>query len=176
MDRGAWRTIVHGGHKRVGHEGVTSSKRAYAAPRSAALRASAPVAVHCSPVPLQETRKHSSVCLCGVSGPWCTEGLSEHLWRVWGLILNTILPLLPSCWGFFFAIGHGVSPQSCSSATEPLLQSLLKEWLNKQKNNITLRICTWMVFSHQLSSPPLHVLPFLGHERDIILRNSANDF
>ena len=25
---------------------------------------------------------------------------SEHLWWVWGLILNVISPLLPSCWGF----------------------------------------------------------------------------
>ena len=33
---------------------------------------------------------------------------SEHLWRVWGLILNVILPLLPSFWGFSFALGHGV--------------------------------------------------------------------
>ena len=29
--------------------------------------------------------------------------LSEHLWWVKGLILNMILPLLPSCWGFSFA-------------------------------------------------------------------------
>ena len=34
---------------------------------------------------------------------------SEHLWWVWGLILNVILPLLPSCWGFSFALGRGVS-------------------------------------------------------------------
>ena len=34
---------------------------------------------------------------------------SEHLWQVWGLILNVIVPLLPSCWGFSFALGHGVS-------------------------------------------------------------------
>ena len=33
---------------------------------------------------------------------------SAHLWWVWGLILSMILPLLPSCWGFF-AVGHGVS-------------------------------------------------------------------
>ena len=33
---------------------------------------------------------------------------SEALWHVWGLILNAILPLLQSCWGFF-ALGHGVS-------------------------------------------------------------------
>ena len=30
---------------------------------------------------------------------------SEYLWQVWGLILNVILPLLPSCWGFSFALG-----------------------------------------------------------------------
>ena len=33
---------------------------------------------------------------------------SKHLWRVWGLILNMISPLLLSCWGFSFALGHGV--------------------------------------------------------------------
>ena len=44
------------------------------------------------------------------SGP--LKGLfepSKHLWRVWGLILNVILHLLPSCWGFSFALGRGVS-------------------------------------------------------------------
>ena len=33
--------------------------------------------------------------LCGVSGSWCTQCLfepSECLWRVWGLVLNAILP------------------------------------------------------------------------------------
>ena len=34
---------------------------------------------------------------------------SECLWWVWGLILNMILPLLPSYWVFSFALGHGVS-------------------------------------------------------------------
>ena len=33
---------------------------------------------------------------------------SEHLWWVWGLILNEISPLLLSCWGFSFAHGCGV--------------------------------------------------------------------
>ena len=28
---------------------------------------------------------------------------------MWGLFLNTIFPLLPSCWGFSFGFGHGVS-------------------------------------------------------------------
>ena len=34
---------------------------------------------------------------------------SEHIWWVWGLILNAILHFLPSCWGFSFALGRGVS-------------------------------------------------------------------
>ena len=51
---------------------------------------------------------------------------SKHLWWVWSLILNTILPLLLSCWGFSFALGSGVyifggiqhSPvDSCSAAS-----------------------------------------------------------
>ena len=39
---------------------ATSSKRAYATPKSTALRAPASAAVHCWPVPPQETLKHSS--------------------------------------------------------------------------------------------------------------------
>ena len=91
---------------------ATSSKRAYAIPRSAASRALAPVAGHCWPIPLQETLRHSSGSVSGVSGSWCAQSLSEppeHLWRVWGLILNMISPLLPSCWGFSFALGRMVS-------------------------------------------------------------------
>ena len=34
---------------------------------------------------------------------------SKHLWWVWGLIRNAISPLLPSCWGFSFALGGGIS-------------------------------------------------------------------
>ena len=52
---------------------------------------------------------------------------SEHLWRVWGLILNANSPLLPSCWGFSFALGCGVSPHSRgSSATQPPLPRAVK--------------------------------------------------
>ena len=43
---------------------------------------------------------------------WCAQGLfepSKYLWQIWSLILNVILPLLPSCLGFSFALGHGVS-------------------------------------------------------------------
>ena len=49
---------------------VTSSKRAYAIPRSAAPRAPVPEAVHCWPVPPQKTLKHSSVSVSvGSLGP-----------------------------------------------------------------------------------------------------------
>ena len=66
---------------------------------------------------------HTQFCLtvCGVSGSWCPQGLfepSEHLWWVWGLILNVISLLLSSFWGFSFTLGHGVSPQSHSSAAQ----------------------------------------------------------
>ena len=85
---------------------VTSSKRAYAAPR-----APAPAAVHCWPVPaFQNTERQVQLGLCVVS--WCTQGFVWALQAslvVWGLILYMILPVLPSCWGFSFALGHGVS-------------------------------------------------------------------
>ena len=47
---------------------------------------------------------------------------TTFLWGLWaslagmGFDLNTNSPLLPSCWGFSFAFGHGVSPHSRSSA------------------------------------------------------------
>ena len=72
-----------------------------------------------------DTYTQFCLSLCGVSGSWCTQGLfefSECLWRVWVLILNTILPLLPSFWGFSFSLGRGVSPQCRSSTAQPLLQ------------------------------------------------------
>ena len=81
---------------------ATSSKRTYAIPRAPASAAG-----HCWPVSLQEILKLS---LCGVF--WCTQGFvwaSERHWWVWDLILNAISPVLPSCWGFSFALGHGVS-------------------------------------------------------------------
>ena len=80
---------------------ATSSKRVYAIPRSAAPRAPAPAG---RPLLTHtftgDSQIHFCLSLCGVSGCWCTQGLfepSEHLWRVWGLILNVISPLLLSC-------------------------------------------------------------------------------
>ena len=49
---------------------ATSSKRAYALPRSAAPRAPAPEAGHCWPILWQETLKHNSGCISvGSLGP-----------------------------------------------------------------------------------------------------------
>ena len=50
---------------------ATSSKRAYAIPRSAAPRAPVPAAGHCSSVPPQETLKHF---------------LAQSLWGLWVLV------------------------------------------------------------------------------------------
>ena len=59
-----------------------------------------------------DTQTQFWLSLCGISGSWCTQGLfepSEHLWWIRGLSLNEISPLLQICWGFSFALGHGVS-------------------------------------------------------------------
>ena len=94
---------------------VTSSKRAYATgyvTQVAVPRTPAPAAGHFWPVPPQESQTQVWLSLCGVSGSWCTQVLfepSKHLWRVWGLIPNMILPLPPFCWGFSFVIGCGLS-------------------------------------------------------------------
>ena len=96
---------------------VTSSKRAYAIPKSAAPKAPVRVAVHCWRIPPQEMLTVLSQSLLG---PWvlvCTR----FAWALWaslagmGFDSKHEFPLLPSCWGFF-ALGHGVSPYSCSSA------------------------------------------------------------
>ena len=66
-----------------------------------------------------DTQTQFCLSLCGVPGSWCAQALfvySEHLWLVWVLIVNMILPLLPSCWGFSFALGCEVFPHSHSSA------------------------------------------------------------
>ena len=75
-------SCVSSGHSMVGLM-ATSSKNAYAIPKSAAPRA--PAAVYCWPTPPQETLKHSFVSVCGVSGSLCAQGLlepSEHFWHI----------------------------------------------------------------------------------------------
>ena len=58
------------------------------------------------------TQKQVWLSLCGFSGYWCHKVLfepSKHLWKVWGLILNTISHLLLSYWVVSFALGCGGS-------------------------------------------------------------------
>ena len=106
---------------------ATSFKRSHAC--AAALSAPDPVAGHCPPTPVPETPGHSQASLDQSllgslllsPGSWCTQALFElsgHLWWLWDLILNAILPLLPSCWGFS-VLGCVLSPQSHFSALQP---------------------------------------------------------
>ena len=88
---------------------------------------SSPLLTHTS---TGDTQTQFCVSLCGVSGSRFAQGLfepSERLCRLWGLILNIILPLLLFCWGFSSALGHGVSPHSRSSAIQPPLQNSFGE-------------------------------------------------
>ena len=106
---------------------------------TATLSAPNPVAGHRRPTPPLEASGHSRANL-GQSlvgslllspGSWCTQVLfepSEHFWHVWGLILNMILLFLPSCWGFSFALGHGISPHSCPRVAQLHVQCLLSCW------------------------------------------------
>ena len=105
----------------------TSSKRAYATPRSAAPRP-LPLWQSTSDLYLQETFKHSSGSVSVGPGVHkvCLSLLSIS--GGWGLILSVILPLLQSFWGFSFAPGYWVSPQSCSRAAQLLLQHLPSCW------------------------------------------------
>ena len=81
-----------------------------------------PGLLHPEPLPLQKSTAdlylHRRQTLTGrsasvsVGSPGVHKGLvepSKHLWQVWGLILNVILPLQPSCWGFSFALDVGYS-------------------------------------------------------------------
>ena len=69
--------------------------------------------------------------LCG--GLWVLVH-TKFLWWVWGLILNEILPLLPSCWGFSFVLGHGVSffgGIQCSAVMVVLQRVVILEFLKE---------------------------------------------
>ena len=97
-----------------------------------------PSPLHPEPLPMQQSpadlylhRTYSNTVLSqSLWGlwSWCAQGLfepSEHLWWIWGLILNMISPLLPSCWGFSFALGCGVS----FFVESNILLSMVVQWL-----------------------------------------------
>ena len=84
-----------------------------------------------------DTQTQVCLSLCGISGSWCTQGMfepSEHLWRVWGLILNSISHThtphhLSGAFPLPLDIGYcTVAPAPCShhsscAATAPVAQS-----------------------------------------------------
>ena len=84
-------------------------------PRSAVPRGPVPTASHCwlQRLCMRHLNTQRQVCLslCGVSGSWCAQGF---VWALWvslggmGFDSKWISPLLQSCWGFSFALGHWV--------------------------------------------------------------------
>ena len=53
--------------------------------------------------------------------PHCRRTLHSKPPGEWGLILNANSPLLPSCWGFSFALGCGISSHGHPSTAQPPL-------------------------------------------------------
>ena len=94
---------------------VTSSKRAYATLHDPGLLQPEPLPLRqatADPYLHRRLKHRSGSVSVGSQGLGVHKVLpepSEHLWQVWCLILNAISPLLLSCWGFSFALGHGVS-------------------------------------------------------------------
>ena len=114
----------------------TLLKSAYVWPSSAAARAPVPVAGHCwtptSTGDIQTLKGRSglvSVCSLGPGVHKALFELSECLWQVWGLILNMISPLLPSCWVFSFAFGCGVSFFWWDQTPVILLLMVVQQWV-----------------------------------------------
>ena len=98
---------------------ATSSKRAYATCHVSQVccsqspcPCSRPLLTCASAGDTQTLKRRSGSVSLGSLGPGAHKVLfepSKYLWRVWDLILNMILPLLPSCCSFSFVLGHGVS-------------------------------------------------------------------
>ena len=92
---------------------------------------------------------------------WTELNWTEHLWREWGLILNANSPLLPSCWGFSFAFGLGVSPHSLSSAYHLTGVSLTLDVMYlHMASPVKCSCCSWPwawgISSQPLAAPGLH--------------------
>ena len=82
-------------------------------------------------------RRHSNTVLSqslGIWGSWCTQGLfepSEHLWQIWGLILNWFYPSnclvgafpLPLDMGYLLKVAP--APRSCHYNVYPLARASL---------------------------------------------------
>ena len=96
---------------------ATSSKRIYAVHCASQVCCSQSPCPRCRPrltgASAGDTQRFSLLwgSLLPFPGSWWHKvwfAPSECLWQVWGLILNAIAPLLPSCCNFSFAFGHRV--------------------------------------------------------------------
>ena len=157
---------------------ATSPKRAYTYP--SLLH---PEPLSCGSLLLTRTstgdaKTQFCLSLCGDPGSWYAQCLflpSEPLWQKWGWILNVNLPLLPSFWGLSFAFGHGVSPHSCSSTMQPLLQHLPSR---RGFSDVGHSVSPHGHSSEAqllLPSGSLHKLPILLHQREDRLKTTITE-
>ena len=97
-----------------------------------------------------------------IEGVCYTETENEALSTVFEVDLN----ILPSCWGFSFALGCGVSPQSPSSGVQPLLQCHVA---STQVPTVFLGLfCPWMWgISSQSLQCCITAIPALSSRRGV---------
>ena len=103
---------------------------------------------------------------------------SERFQQVWGLILYVVSPLLPSCWGFCSAFGHGVSffggieysADDCS-ATRCSLE------FHQEEMHVgpPLPSCEIILCALVLKASPAFSGEFLGFERSFICSHCMYD-
>ena len=90
---------------------------------------------------------------------------SERLWQVWGLILNMISPLLPSCWGSSLLWDAGylliVAPASAGDGRLSHLSLLFFGTLHSNGYIFPFLLCLPFVFFSQLfvRPPQTTILP-----------------
>ena len=138
---------------------ATSSKNAYAIPRSAAPQSLCP----CGRPLLTYTSTWDTQTLKGRSGSVSvaspgTQNVffepSKHLWQVWGLILSAISPLLPFCWGsplpldmgYLFLVGSNI-----------LLPMVVQQWV------VILELSQEMMNTRPPTLPSCNVLLHVNH-------------
>ena len=121
---------------------VTSSKRAYAIPRSTAPRDPAPTAVHCWPIPPQETPKHSFVSVSvgsldpGVHkvclSPLSLSGRGYGVWfQPWSCPYYHLVRASPLPWDMGYLLKVTPAPYSHCSSTYCLIGASLPLHLGK---------------------------------------------
>ena len=127
---------------------ATSSKRAYATPRSAAPRA--PAAVHCWPKPPQETLKHLKA------------GLAQSLWGLWVLVHTGFV------WAFQESLA-GLGFDSKHDFTPPILDAgyLLLVGSNILLSMVVQQQVVILEFSQKKMSSRPSILPSWELSQDV---------